>query len=107
MGDQMTTMPLAPALISYDGDFEVLTLNLPAVLKRYPPQYEPVYRQRGWIMLPGIDRVYVNELVRTQLGWQPRYNFSAVIDRLRDSEQFGSDLARAVGSKGYHDNAVS
>jgi len=58
-------------------------------------------------MLPAIDRVYVNELARAHLGWQPRYDFSLVIDRLRASEEFRSPLARAVGSKGYHAEAFS
>ena len=40
-------------------------------------------------------------------GWQPRYDFGMVIDRLRASEEFRSPLARAVGSKGYHAEAFS
>lgn len=87
-------------------DLQELRTNVPAVLRRYAPHYEAVYRERGWNMLPGIDRVYVNDLARTRLGWEPRYDFGSVIDRLRDSEEFASELARAVGSKGYHDNAV-
>ena len=53
-------------------------------------------------MFPSIDRVYDNRRARTDLGWQPRYDFQWVIDRLRDSNQFRSALALAVGSKGYH-----
>ena len=58
-------------------------------------------------MLPVIDRVYVNELARTELGWRPQYNFGFAVDRLRDFEDFRSPLARAVGSKGYHPEAFS
>ncbi len=58
-------------------------------------------------MVPAIDRVYVNELARTRLGWQPRYDFDSIIRRLRASEDFRSPLARAVGSKGYHAEAFS
>jgi len=88
-------------------DLEELPKDAPSVVKRHAPFYESEYRRRGWSMLPAIDRVYVNELARAQLGWQPRYDFSLVIDRLRASEEFRSPLARAVGSKGYHAEAFS
>ena len=52
-------------------------------------------------MVPVIDRVYVNELARRELGWQPRYDFRLLIDRLRAGEDVRSPLARKVGSKGY------
>ncbi len=60
------------------------------------------YARRGWKMVPSIDRVYVNERARNELGWQPRYDFASVIDRLRSGEDFRSPLARLVGSNGYH-----
>jgi hypothetical protein len=47
--------------------------------------------------------VYVNERARRELGWEPQYDFRRVIERLRAGEDPGSPLARAVGSKGYHD----
>jgi UDP-glucose 4-epimerase len=53
-------------------------------------------------MVPTIDRVYVNELARIRLGWQPRYDFNSILQCLRADEDFLSPLARAVGSKGYH-----
>jgi hypothetical protein len=53
-------------------------------------------------MVPTIDRVYVNELARARLGWQPRYDFNSVVGSLHRDEDFRSPLARAVGSKGYH-----
>jgi UDP-glucose 4-epimerase len=83
-------------------DLDELRKDTPSVVRRHAPCYEPEYRRRGWSMLPTIDRVYVNQLARAQLGWQPRYDFGAVIDRLRAGAEFRSPLARAVGSKGYH-----
>ena len=56
--------------------------------------------------MPSIDRVYVNERARTQLGWQPRYDFRYIIERLRAGEEFRSPLAIAVGSKGYHAEGI-
>jgi hypothetical protein len=53
-------------------------------------------------MLPRIDRVYVNERARAELGWEPRHDFRSLIERLRAGEDPRSALARLVGSKGYH-----
>ena len=53
-------------------------------------------------MFPSIDRVYVNERARNELGWRPRYDFDSIIDRLKRDDDVRSPLARLVGSKGYH-----
>ena len=90
------TAPFNPA------DLQQLRVDVPAVVRRYAPGYEAEYRRRGWLMLPTIERVYVNELARAQLGWQPRYNFNSILARLQAGDDFLSPLARAVGSKGYH-----
>jgi UDP-glucose 4-epimerase len=84
-----------------------LRTDVSAVVKRYAPRYEAEYQRRGWSMTPAIDRVYVNELARAQLGWQPVYDFIYVIERLRASEDFRSPMAIAVGSKGYHADMFS
>jgi UDP-glucose 4-epimerase len=83
-------------------DLAELRTNAPAVLKRRIPGYEAEYARRGWRMFPGIDRVYVNERGRKDLGWKPRYDFSYVLDRLKAGTDSRSSLARTVGSKGYH-----
>jgi len=88
-------------------DMPLLRVNAPAVVKRHVPAYEAEYRRRGWSMAPSIDRVYVNDLARAELGWRPRYDFASVLRRLAGGEDFRSPLARAVGSKGYHDKAYS
>ena len=88
-------------------DLDELRKDAPAVVRRHVPCYETEYQRRGWSMLPAIDRVYVNESARAQLGWRPRYDFGLAIDRLRTSEEFRSPLARAVGSKGYHAETFS
>jgi UDP-glucose 4-epimerase len=79
-----------------------LRLNAPAVVKRLVPDYEFEYEMRGWKMFPGIDRVYVNDRARRELGWQPRHHFRGLIDRLKRNDDLKSPLARLVGSKGYH-----
>lgn len=83
-------------------DLPDLRVNAPLVVRRRAPDYEAEYARRGWRMFHGIDRVYVNERARKDLGWRPRYDFHYVLDRLRAGADFRSPLARAVGSKGYH-----
>ncbi len=83
-------------------DLTELRTDSPAVLKRRIPDYEAEYIRRGWRMFPGIDRVYVNERARKDLGWKPRYDFRSVLDKLKAGADPRSSLARTVGSKGYH-----
>jgi UDP-glucose 4-epimerase len=79
-----------------------LRVNAPPAVASRVPDYEEEYARRGWKMFPSIDRVYVNERARHELGWQPRYDFKFLIGRLRAGEDARSPLARLVGSKGYH-----
>jgi UDP-glucose 4-epimerase len=83
-------------------DLADLRTDAPAVVARCHPDYERVYAERGWRMFGGIERVYVNERARTQLGWAPRYDFATALQRLAAGEDVGSPLAREVGAKGYH-----
>lgn len=83
-------------------DLAELRTNAPEVVKGLFPDYEKEYGRRGWKMFPGIDRVYVNERTRKDLRWRPRYDFRYVLERLKAGEDPRSELARAVGSKGYH-----
>jgi UDP-glucose 4-epimerase len=83
-------------------DLSELRANAPRVVRRRVPAYEAEYARRGWKMFPGIERVYVNDRARKDLGWRPRYDFSYVLDRLSAGEDPRSPLSRAVGAKGYH-----
>ena len=85
-------------------DVAELRNDAPGVIRRYVPDYEAEFARRGWTMIPGIDRVYVNDRARAELGWQPRHDFRTLIARLRADEDIRSPLARDVGSKGYHDH---
>lgn len=84
------------------GDRKDLRRDAPSVVQRRVPGYQEQYERRGWKMSPSIDRVYVNERARKDLGWNPIYDFGYVVDRLRAGEDFRSPLAQIVGSKGYH-----
>jgi nucleoside-diphosphate-sugar epimerase len=83
-------------------DLSELRLNAPQVLARLFPDYEDEYSRRNWKMFPGIDRVYVNERARKELGWNPRYDFRYVLDCLKAETDPRSALSLEVGSKGYH-----
>ncbi len=83
-------------------DTAALVVDAPGVVGRLFPDQEAEYARRGWTMAPRIDRVYVNARARAELGWTPRHDFRSVLDRLKADEDPRSDLARAVGSKGYH-----
>jgi UDP-glucose 4-epimerase len=90
------TTPFLPEdLVDLRGD-------APSVVKRRVPGYEAEYERRAWRMFPGIDRVYVNDRARNDLGWQPRYDFRYVVELLKAGDDLRSPLARQVGSKGYH-----
>jgi len=84
------------------GDLPMLREDAAAVLQRLFPEAEALYAARGWTLPRQLDRVYVNELARHDLGWQPRHDFAHVLRCLREGRDFRSQLARDVGSKGYH-----
>jgi len=90
------TTPFAPA------DLWDLRVHANEVVKRLVPEYVPVYEQRGWKMFPAIDRVYVNEKARNELGWQPKYDFKYMIGQIQATDELRSPLAVQIGAKGYH-----
>lgn len=89
------------------GDLAQLRTDAAGVLRHRVPGYEAVYAQRGWTLPPGIERVYVNARARAELGWQPRHDFAGVIQRLQAGQDFRSELAVAIGSKGYHRQSLA
>jgi UDP-glucose 4-epimerase len=83
-------------------DLADLRTDAPRIVRQRAPEYEAEYERRRWKLFPSIDRVYVNERARNELGWQPRYDFNFIIDRLKAGGDLRSPLARLIGSKGYH-----
>ena len=88
-------------------DLAALRLDAPAVVARHFPDFSQLYAQKKWKMFPQLDRVYVNQLAREQLGWRPKYDFRHVLESLRTNRDFRSELARQIGSKGYHSSTMS
>ncbi len=79
-----------------------LAKDAPRVVADLFPDYQACYVERGWRMFPRIDRVYVNDLARRELGWEPRYDFARALRQLTAKADFRSKLAADVGAKGYH-----
>jgi nucleoside-diphosphate-sugar epimerase len=84
------------------GDLAELGRDAPAALDRGHPQYPTIYAGRGWRLFPVVDRFYVNTRARARLGWQPRYDFAQALRAVTAGKDFRSELARTIGSKGYH-----
>jgi UDP-glucose 4-epimerase len=83
-------------------DLAELRTDAPAVVRRHFGDFEAIYDERGWRMFDSIERVYVNERARRELGWAPRWDFRLALDRVAAGEEPRSDLALAIGAKGYH-----
>jgi UDP-glucose 4-epimerase len=79
-----------------------LRADAPAVVNLRAPGWEDEYKRRGWRMFPSIDRVYDNALARKDLGWRPKWDFTAIVERLRATGDIRGPLAKQVGVKGYH-----
>jgi nucleoside-diphosphate-sugar epimerase len=94
------TTPFSPA------ELADLRHDAPAVVARHFPEYEPIYARLGWTMLSEIDRVYDNSRARSELEWQPHHSFATALRALADGHDPRSEIARAVGAKGYHDRGV-
>jgi UDP-glucose 4-epimerase len=80
-----------------------LALDAAGVVRELYPDCEELYAAGGWRLFPRIDRVYVNERARRELGWRPEFDFAHVLHSLRAGQDYRSTLAREIGSKGYHD----
>jgi UDP-glucose 4-epimerase len=85
------------------SDLADLQRDPSSVVGRLFPECAALYAARGWNLPSSIDRVYVNNLARRDLGWRPRYDFRHVLASLSAGADFRSQLARDIGAKGYHD----
>lgn len=88
-------------------DVAALRDDAPAVVRRLFPDVDALYAERGWKLLPSLDRVYDSRRATRDLGWRPKRDFAFVLDCLRRGEDFRSELARAIGVKGYHDTVFA
>lgn len=81
-------------------DLTDLNTDAPSVVERLYPGYKKLYK--NWEMFPRIDRVYVNRKARIELDWKPKYDFSYVLECLKQGKDFRSPLSTEIGIKRYH-----
>jgi UDP-glucose 4-epimerase len=91
------TTPFTP------DDLAALHRDAGAVIARHFPDSTALFSGRGWHFPQVVDRVYVNARARTELDWVPVHDFRHGLDCLARGVDFRSELSRAVGAKGYHD----
>jgi nucleoside-diphosphate-sugar epimerase len=84
------------------GQVGAVRNNLRELIDERFPLAREVYAARGWRLPDGIGRIYVNDAARRDLCWEPEFTFGAVLERLADGLDPRSDMALAVGAKGYH-----
>ena len=65
-----------------ESDCEELMRDAPAVVARYYPHFQDVYRPLGWTMFDSIDRVYVSAHAEQRLGFSPRTSFASALEGL-------------------------
>jgi UDP-glucose 4-epimerase len=83
-------------------DVADLRADAAAVVAHHVPRAAEVYEAKGWRLPDGIERVYVNERARAELGWAPAWDFRRALDAVAAGEPPRSALATAIGAKGYH-----
>lgn len=76
-----------------------------AVVGDLVPQHQALFAERSFAMFDDIDRVYVNQRARDELGWTPRTDFGTAVAALARGDDWRSPLAHAVGVKPYHPQA--
>jgi UDP-glucose 4-epimerase len=89
------------------NEVSALRRDAAAVVRGLFPEVDALYAAQGWKLLPSLDRVYDSARARRDLGWTPKHDFPFVLACLRRGEDFRSELARAIGVKGYHDEVFA
>jgi len=84
------------------SDLISLHSNAPSVVSKIFPEFQEIYDAKAWKMFPEIDRVYVNEKARDELGWKPKYDFRYALHCIKNGFDFRSELSKSIGKKGYH-----
>jgi nucleoside-diphosphate-sugar epimerase len=60
-------------------DLETLKSDAPAAIRRYYPDAERAFAERGWHLPRSIDRVYVSDAARRAIGYAPRFGFTELL----------------------------
>lgn len=89
------------------SDLMGLQLNATEIVAQYFPDYKKLYKDNNWNMFHSIGRVYVNDKARSELGWNPKYDFQHILDCLKSGKDYRSELTHQISLKGYHDEIFS
>lgn len=96
----------APPPFASTGDRSALLQSLDEdagqAMRQAVPASAAVFESRNWNFLPRIDRVYCSSAAVKDLGWEPKWTFERVIERLAAGEDWRSELTYKVGKRGYH-----
>jgi nucleoside-diphosphate-sugar epimerase len=82
-------------------DMAQLRTDAASVFARRVPLAAAVWRERGWRFPDRLDRVYVNDRARHDLGWRPRFDLNAIAARVASGESVQTPLSQLVGAKEY------
>jgi UDP-glucose 4-epimerase len=82
-------------------DLPQLRTDASGVFKHRAPRAAAIWAVRGWRFPSRLDRIYVNDRARRELGWQPRFDLNAIAEMVATDGTFRTPLARQVGSKEY------
>ena len=83
-------------------DLPLLHQDAPAVVRKYFPDFEAVFAQKGWKMQQKLGRVYASDKAQKELNWKPEYDFAHLLQCLREGKDYRSELWQAIGKKRYH-----
>lgn len=76
-------------------DVHDLVRDAPTVLERRAPELVEAFARRGWSLPKSIDRVYTPALAMQELGWQPRFGFTEVLEMLDEESSEVIPLRRS------------
>jgi nucleoside-diphosphate-sugar epimerase len=82
-------------------DMAELRLDAASVFARRSALAAAVWKERGWRFPERLDRVYVNDRARRELGWRPRFDLNAIAARVANGEPVRTPLSQLVGAKEY------
>lgn len=102
------SMEFAPYIISATSPFSIedlnqLNQNADELIKKMYPGLAKKFTELQWQFFKQIDRVYVNDRARMDLGWEPKFDFCKVTSDIAGGRLHLSNLVSLIGSKGYHD----
>lgn len=66
------------------SDCRELLADAPAVVARYFPGYQDIYRRHGWSMFQSIDRVYDASKIERRLGFVCKTGFASALQQLAE-----------------------